>query len=186
MNTSIVTKNLAPPVTTPESATIRNPNQDYILKVNDTQEDQLDQRSKKYEWNARVPNWMTEKVLTLITDRNDVDEARGGIFIELLRDQPRRKIASSLYRLESEATILLQAELVVRPEIAELVPNDFVETLKVSTSGSNLTPIERSSIVIVQADADECGIWIDTSKIKEFLGLKWEALNWLLREALNV
>ncbi len=183
MNTSIVNKKVVPWAATPEGITIENTKQNNIIKVIDLQEVKYEKVSYKYEDYDRVPKWMMEKVLRLVTDRNDIEELRGGKLKELLQGLPRQKMMSSLHQLELEATIFLQSDLVLKPEIACFVPEDFVNALKVSSCGSTLTPKERSTIVIIQADADECGMWITPSSIDEFLVLKWEALGRLLKEA---
>ncbi len=131
---------------------------------------------------ATVPDWMMKKVLQLVTERNDIYELRSGIFEKLLQSEPRRRMKESLFELEFKATVLLQVELRMAPQLGDIVP-EFATALRATVVGSTLSPRERAAIVIIQSDADvirlNCNLDFNN---EEFLRLKWSSLASLLKE----
>jgi hypothetical protein len=133
-----------------------------------------------------VPSWIMKKVLALATDKNDIYEMRSSGSFHFLKGEPRRKMKESLYELELTSTILLQEDLHSSPELASLVPVEFIVALEATGTGVSLAPRERAAIVIIQHDADEILTPdILASSYREFLHLKWESLERLLTEAAN-
>lgn len=111
----------------------------------------------------RLPLWMSEKVARLVR-----------------REQKELSFSETLYQMEYRSAICLQSELQVDPRLAEAVSEDFRIALCAGT-GSNLTPLERASIVILEEDAVSALPDTFEAFMLEFLRLKWRALASLLK-----
>lgn len=106
--------------------------------------------SKYLERCNNVPTWILAKVVEFATARNDIMEMRSGVFIQAMADIPRGRVIESLLELEQEAAILLRLDLELNPALATLVPEEFINGLKKNYTASNLTPLERASIVVAE------------------------------------
>jgi hypothetical protein len=96
------------------------------------------------------------------------------------REQRELPFSETLHQMEYRSAICLQSELQVDPRLAEAVSEDFRVALCAGT-GSNLTPLERASIVILEEDAVSALPDNFEAFMSEFLRLKWRALAYLLK-----
>ena len=130
-----------------------------------------------------VPPAMMEQILHLTTERNDVFELRSGVFVKLLQNEPRKRMAESLGELIFEAVVNLQAELLSFPSLAALAP-DFVQALKYAPStGDTLAPRELAAAIIITAAARISTPENIGDNFEEFIALKWQALASILEAA---
>lgn len=118
---------------------------------------------KKENLSQMLPVWMSEKVARIVR-----------------REQKEQTFSSTLFQVEYQSAICLQTELQVDPSLAKAVSEDFRIALCAGT-GSNLTPLERASIVILEEDAVSALPDKFEAIMSEFLKLKWEALASLLK-----
>ncbi|MHB0896376.1 MAG: hypothetical protein ACYC1A_02360 [Spirochaetales bacterium] len=118
---------------------------------------------KKDTLSRMLPSWMSEKVARLVR-----------------REQRELTFSGTLFQMEYRSAICLQSELQVDPSLAEVVSEDFRIALCAGT-GSNLNPLERASIVILEEDAVSALPDKFEAFMSEFLKLKWEALASLLK-----
>lgn len=109
-----------------------------------------------------LPSWMSEKVARLVR-----------------REQRELTFSDTLFQMEYRSAICLQSELQVDPKLAEAVSEDFRIALCAGT-GSNLSPLERASIVILEEDAVSAIPDTFEAFMADFLKLKWRALASLL------
>ena len=98
---------------------------------------------------------MKERHFAIVTERNDIKELRSGVLAEYMKDIPRTHRMESLYELEMEAIILLQADLQRVPTLAQFVPFEFIDVLTKSSSGENMASRERVAIILIEADVRE-------------------------------
>lgn len=110
-----------------------------------------------------LPLWMSEKVARLVR-----------------KEQGKLSFTDTLYQMEYRAAICLQSELQLDPSLSESVSEDFRKALCAGT-GSNLTPLERASIVILEEDTASALPDNIEDFMSEFLKLKWMALTSLLK-----
>ncbi len=120
--------------------------------------------------NTTIPCWIASKITASA--------------IELKGILALPSISVAFGELESRTHILLRAELLVFPALAELVPADFVKLL-VAGSFSALSSYERAAMVLIEIDAQSLSIAINLDNQAEFTHLKWQALACLLQEAMN-
>lgn len=118
---------------------------------------------KKENLSQRLPVWMSEKVARLVR-----------------RERRELSLSDTLYQMEYQVAICLQSELQLDPSLAEVISEDFRVALCAGT-GSNLTPLERASIVILEEDAVSALPDKFEDIMSEFQKLKWEALASLLK-----
>lgn len=112
---------------------------------------------------SKLPLWMSEKIARIVR-----------------REQRELSFSETLYQLEYQSAICLQAELLVDSKLAEAVSEDFRKALCAGT-GSNLAPLERASIVILEYDAVSALSDNFKASFSEFLRLKWQTLTSLLK-----
>lgn len=124
---------------------------------------------KNQENVKKLSGWALRRIAQLAQDR----QATQGETLE-----------AALYALENEALVVLAGELIVFPELATIVPLDFIKRLQGSRSA--LTDFERGIAILLNENAKQClpGINIDVD-MDEFIHLKWETLGGLLAGGLQ-
>jgi hypothetical protein len=135
---------------------------------------------------SQVPQWQLDRLYETVIAYNDMLEGRIGVFIELLKDEPRRRIDESMSILLKSAVDELYT--VKLKDYSAILPEPFICRMLSTTDGSELLPREQVAVVVAVADSKKM---VDPEKVgdrewtREFGILQWESIASMLFEQVD-
>lgn len=132
---------------------------------------------------SQVPQWQLDRLYETVIAYNDMLEGRIGVFIELLKDEPRRRIDVSMSILLKSAIDELYT--VKLKEYSEFLPEPFIRRMLSTKDGSELLPREQVALILAVVDSKKM---VDPEKVedqewtREFNKLQWESIGSMLFE----